>query len=482
MAKEALVRRGVHFLLIIALGLLAYSNTFNVPFQWDDKHNIAENSAIGEPQLLLEGSDQRLGDFFKRRIVGYLSFALNYKLHGLDVTGYHIFNLLVHILNALLVYALIRLMLSAMNTETKSPFNEYVPLFVSLLFVVHPIQTQAVTYIVQRFTSLATMFYLLSLVLYMKFRSSGKVFTYIFAVLSAVLAMKTKEIAFTLPIMIALCEAFFFKGAFKKRFLYLAPFLLTMLIIPLTLIGLKDSGLSESIGSAARLATDMSRWDYLFTQFRVIVTYLRLLILPINQNLDYDYPVHNSFFNWEVLPSFLLLSSIIILGVYLIKRNRLVSFGIFWFFVTLSVESSVIPIQDVIFEHRVYLPSIGAIVAAVAASPYLIRMRKALAALLVTILLFFSVLSYERNNVWRDEARLWEDAVRKSPEKARAYLGLGNAYMKKGRLAESIDSLSTAIELNPQYAEAYLSRGTAYLFGGMKDLAAEDYAIYNAIK
>ncbi|MBI4838692.1 MAG: hypothetical protein HY806_06030, partial [Nitrospirae bacterium] len=192
---------------------------------------------------------------------------------------------------------------------------------------------------------------------------------------------KTKEIAFTLPIIIVLYEFMFFDGKIKKRILYLIPLLLTILIIPLAYMesGKSTGDLISDLSETARLQTEMSRMDYLFTQCRVIVTYIRLLFLPVNQNLDYDYPVYHSFLNPNVFLSFLFLMVIFCIGVYLLYRSRIThylsvcnaqavtlritAFGILWFFVTLSVESSVIPIVDVIFEHRVYLPSIGAIIA-----------------------------------------------------------------------------------------------------------------------
>ena len=268
------------------------------------------------------------------------------------------------------------------------------------------------------------MFCLLSLVLYVKWRilnseaktlnskllTFNSMFLYFVSLISAVLAMKTKEIAFTLPIIIALYEFSFFTETFNsklltfnfKKFLFLIPFLLTMLIIPLSYTGINKSGadLLHVIDKAARTSA-IPRMDYLFTQFSVVGTYLRLLFLPVNQNLDYDYPIYNTFLNPNVFLPFLLLLSIFGLGVYLfycskLKNNdtgykiqdtgyttqnknlylescimnhesvyllRLTAFGIFWFFITLSVESTVLPLEDVIFEHRLYLPSIGIIIA-----------------------------------------------------------------------------------------------------------------------
>ncbi|MBI4839389.1 MAG: hypothetical protein HY806_09700, partial [Nitrospirae bacterium] len=235
----------VHIFLTIIIGLIAYSNTFHVPFQFDDINNIVKNSFVKDLGYFTEPSKTKTAeakgieyyafkyDGFKNRFIGFLTFALNYRLHSLDVTGYHIVNLAIHLLNALLIYRLVLLTFQTpFFRDFNSTFNLHpstlpishpslIALFSSLLFVSHPIQTQAVTYIIQRLTSLATLFYLLSLVMYVKFRthntkkkqkifSLSSVFWYLTSVLSAVLAMKTKEIAFTLPVIIVLYEFFFF--------------------------------------------------------------------------------------------------------------------------------------------------------------------------------------------------------------------------------------------------------------------------------
>ncbi|HWR58589.1 MAG TPA: hypothetical protein VN328_06845, partial [Thermodesulfovibrionales bacterium] len=431
--------RLVHAVLICLVCFLSYSNTFNVPFQFDDLHNISEKPYVRDINMFFDPSRSSQDSSFVMRSVAYITFAVNYWIHGNDVVGYHILNTAIHLLNGFLVYFLVLLTFrtsclgseklkvknekAEQGPEDPSPFTFHLshlfPLAVALLFVSHPVQTQAVTYIVQRLASLATLFYLLSLLMYIKWRlgqqepgdrsqetevgsqqskartrdSRLKTGSYYFlSLISAVLAMKTKEIAFTLPLVIALYEFMFFGGGLKKRILYLVPLLLTMLIIPLGLISIgKPTGeIIGDVSDATKVGTDISRWDYLFSEFRVIVTYIRLLFFPVNQNLDYDYPVYHSFSDPNVFLSFLLLVSIFGLGVYLAYRSwfmahrkrlqanetltpdnelsamsyqRLIAFGIFWFFITLFVESSVIPIADVIFEHRLYLPSVGFFIA-----------------------------------------------------------------------------------------------------------------------
>ncbi len=483
----------VHGALIIILCLAAYSNTFHVPFQFDDPRSISEVPFVRDMR-------QFPNPLTQQRAVGFFTFALNYWFHGTHVVGYHIVNLAIHIMNALLVYALIILsfqtpvLKGAQLTKHAKP----IALFSALLFAGHPIQTQAVTYIAQRFTSLATLFFLLSLVAYIWSRigDTGKpsnyrpLIWYGVSFLASVLAMKTKEIAFTLPVVIALYEFLFLEGAVKKRILLLLPLLLTMSIIPMTLLGTARplGEMLGDIGEVTRLQTTVPRGEYFITEFTVIVTYLRLLFFPVNQNLDYDYPLFESFFSPEVLFSFLVLSLILGTGVYLVYRDRrspgagrFMAFGIFWFFITLSVESSVIPIADLIFEHRLYLPSVGFFLTCTIAlfwGAQRLRARWAGAQQAVVIALAAAAivsagLAYTRNIVWKSEVSLWEDVIRKSPLKARGYNGLGLAYFNKSRYDKAIEAFGKAIELHPAYGVAFNNIGNSYYREGLYDRAIE---------
>jgi tetratricopeptide (TPR) repeat protein len=550
-------------LLITIVSIVSYVNTLNVPFHADDIENIVYRTYVMNIDAFFDPVKTEkfnLGHDFRIRKVGYFTFAVNYRLHGADVAGYHIVNIAIHIINGLLVYFLLlftfrtpyfnnssapplslrggRVGLSSSQPSSVSTLNsqlstQFVSLAAALLFVSHPIQTQAVTYIVQRLASLATLFYLLSLVMYIKGRLasqrqakakveakvekdtapnfrpqssvSAPVLTFfVLSFLSAVLAMKTKEIAFTLPLVIALYEFMFFEGGLKKRMLFLVPLLLTMLIIPMELIALgRPTGeIIGDVSEATRVGTAITRWEYLFTEFRVIVTYIRLLFFPVNQNLDYDYPVYHTFFDPNVFLSFLFLMSIFGIGVYLLYKSRqkargegqeeknkgregvspnairllpiasyrLIAFGIFWFFITLSVESSIIPIADVIFEHRLYLPSIGGFIAVTAALSIVWERIKgkrqwagmAAAGGLGVIIIILSGATYARNNLWLDEVSFWQDVIKKSPSKTRGRVNLGYSYSKQGRFEEAIREFQTAIRLDPDDYQLYNNLGVAY--------------------
>lgn len=491
--RFALTHPLVHAALIILLCLLAYSNTFQVPFQFDDPRSITEVSFVRDlrefPNVLTQP-----------RSIGFLSFALNYRLHGTDVAGYHVVNLVIHIINALLLYQFVMLCFRTpvLKTSSLGVYAKPIALFSALLFAGHPVQTQAVTYIAQRFASLATLFFLLSIVAYTASRlaTTGQrsrrkaIAWYVVSFCSAVLAMKTKEIAFTLPVVIALHELLFFEGPIKKRLLIVLPLVLTMVIIPMSLLGTAGplGDVISDVSEVTRLQTDTTRSEYLFTQFTVIVTYLRLLALPMNQNLDYDYPLYQSFISWEVVPSFLLLMVIFGIGVYLVYRDRrspgsgrLIAFAIFWFFITLAVESSIIPIADVIFEHRLYLPSIGFfLMCTVSLFLGVERLRsrwpcagKTLTIVLTVVVLLFASLAHVRNRVWQSEERLWKDVIRKSPLKARGYNGLGLAYYNRREHDQAIEAFARAIALHPAYGVAYNNLGNALYWKGLVDQAVE---------
>lgn len=478
--------------LIVLVAALVYSNTLSSPFLFDDFRNIVDNHAIRNLDNLWPPSA-----LSPTRHVGYASFAVNYRLGGLDVFGYHLTNLLIHIGAALLLYRLVLLLYRtpAMSGSRTAP--RATALLAALLFVAHPLQTQAVTYIVQRFASLAAFFYLLSLVLYLeaRLRAGGRAAAplgfYAASIAAALLAMKTKEISLTLPAAVVLVDILFFPGPMvsRKRTALLLPFLLLLAVIPLSLAGGGGGGggpggWMEDLSGAARETRSLSRGVYLVTELRVMLTYIRLLFLPTGQNLDYDFPLARSPFD---PPSMAGLAAVFLLlagAVALAGRARragggdilIVSFGILFFFLALSVESSIIPIRDVIFEHRLYLPLAGAAIAFAAAVASLLAgpvghrlPRGSFPAVAALLVLPLGMAAHLRNEVWKSEIVLWEDVVAKSPAKARPRNNLGNAYYKADRMEEAIREYEAAIGIDPDYVAARTNLGAAYGATGRVD-------------
>jgi hypothetical protein len=490
-----------HLLLIAILGLLVYSNTFDVPFHYDDAIFIVKNPLIKDFGYFTEPSNAervRLSEgvkrFFRTRRVGYLTFWASYRLGELDVMGYHAFSLALHIANALFVYLIVTLTFRTPLLE-KSRFkgrSHLIALFSGLLFVAHPLQTESVTYIMRRVELLAAMFYLASTAAYIGSRLSdgrAKYGLYALALVSAVLGMKTKENVFTLPIAIGLYEFMFFRGGIRKRSLLIVPLLLTMLIIPLEYIDMEKAGsFGATLESATRYPDAPPRLDYLYTQFNVVVSYISLLLFPVGQSVDHDQQVFHSFFETPVFTSFLLLVFVFCIGVYVLRRSgitdnalRLVSFGMFWFFIALSVESSVLPIGETIVEYRTYLPTTGAFIA-LGAGVFLIIERiinkptqRAAIVLLAILTLVLSTATYARNTVWNSEISLWEDVVRKSPNKARGHNNLGDAYQAEGQIDTAMEHFKIAIKLRPDHAIAHYNLGLIYIGRGMANKALREF-------
>jgi protein O-mannosyl-transferase len=501
-------------LLIVLVGIAAYANTLTAPFQFDDDAYIVNNPIIRSFHYFLAPWDvadlteqtptavpPALRYAFMTRFVGYLTFAINYHLNGLNVTGYHVVNLSIHVLSALFLYLIVLSILrTAHFKKGRSAVREAIPDefiagAVALLFVSHPIQTQAVTYLAQRFASLAACFSLLAIYLYSRAVQAPtglrrRAF-YGASILTVVAAMLTKEFTFTLPVLIALYDMMFLPGHRGERIRRLAPFAATMMIIPVLVF--LQQGSVTALDSTMRTitaadASGIPRSHYILTQFRVLVLYLRMLFVPVGQNIDHDMPVFNSLFDVPVLLSFLLLVALFAGAIWLIilsRRNRelpeirLAAFGIIWFFITLSVESSVIPLGELVAEYRLYLPSIGIGMTVVALCSLVARklsLRPALVyGLCVVVVAVLSAATVLRNTTWASEIALWEDAARKSPALVRPHQNLGLYFSVQGRLEDARRELTAALALAPENAELHNNLGTVYKKLGAYDLAIQEY-------
>jgi hypothetical protein len=491
---------------ILVLGLFAYGNSLHGEFVFDDIQQVRDNLAIRDLSAFL-GRSGYLS--YPNRFVGYATLALNYRLGGLEVFGYHLANLIIHLLTSLLVCQLVRLAFRTplVRNTPLAPNVRGVSFVAAGLFATHPLGTQAVTYIVQRFTSLAALFYLLAVVLYLSWRlaaeSSGartvrRAAVYAGVLLSALLAMRTKEIAFTLPAAIILTELLFFPAGGLRRWFPVFPVGAIALLIPASWIDFRGplEDVAASADRVTRLLTPVSRLDYLKTQAVVVVEYLRLLVWPSGQNLDHDFPVFTSAFDPRVLFSLAVLGSLAALAIWLTHRTtprpgrtsldpafRMVAFGIGWFFVTLSVESSLIPIVDVIYEHRAYLPSVGLFAAAATLLGLLFFKVAPENAARVTVLtglglaLLLGSVSMQRNAVWANAVTLWSDAAEKSPGKARPHLLLGEALDAARRYGEAEREFRRAVEIDPDFPPGRTSLATFLQKSGKARDAEAEYRV-----
>jgi tetratricopeptide (TPR) repeat protein len=504
-------------LIFIVTVALSYSNTLDTPFVFDDTQNIKDN-----PHIRLTGLDiKKITDAgFKspcpNRPFANISFAMNYYLDWYDVTGYHIVNTAIHFINAILIYLFSYITLLLLSGDASALqkrqrlWQYHIPAFIaSLLWLSHPIQTQSVTYIVQRMNSMSVMFYMLSLLFYIYGRLTTTVFKrwllFIGCIVSWIVSLGSKEIAITLPVIVFLYEWFFFQdlnlGFIKRSFkFWIGPVVIFAIFALFFYLG-ADPMDKILKGYENR---DFSLYERMLTQFRVVVFYISLLFYPHpgRLNLDHDIEVSHSLFDpITTLFSMLLIIGLILFAVITLIRYKkseadnlkdisryglLLSFCILWFFINLALESSIISLE-MAFEHRVYLPSVSFFLAiSTGVFLFVSRLgrantkadkptRMAVFISFLTISLLLVITTYQRNKVWHNALTLWQDCVKKSPNKARPHNNLGHFYMKKGFLNQASSQLEKALNIDPLYVKAHNNLGLVYDKKGLYDKAVAQY-------
>src|SRR3990167_7289222 len=500
----------IPYLLIISVAIAIYSNTLSAEFVFDDYKTVLNNQLIRNTANL-----QDLWKNNPRRFVSYLSFAVNYQMGKQEVFWYHATNIAIHLLTGVSFFIFLKLLIKTPLLEEKFKIYKKLPFLAALIFLVHPIQTQAVTYITQRMASLAGLFYITALSFYLranlvkqnepsrgkKIISGTKFWLLIsFSLMFSLLAFLTKENTYTLPITMLLIQYLFFAPSIKnfiKKTLPAVPALLLAFFLALASytqwiqlgnLNWKTLFSAQTLMGSFGIFNGFS-WSYLLTQFKVIIYYIKLLFLPISQNLDYDFPMSKSIFEPTTFASLIAILIIIFIGIRLHKKYRLISFGILFFFLTLSIESSIFPLNDVIYEHRLYLPSTGAIIALVGifcefqqAIRKNVRFSEELKTslgrvsrlLIFSAILLLSIATVNRNKIWATQVSIWSDTITKSPNKARPYNGLGIALAKRKQYDAAANAFSKSIEIAP-ISKEYNNLGNALYHLGRYDEAIEKF-------
>lgn len=474
--------QNIDFLIVLFIigscTFFVYSNTFSVPFQFDDTVCIQGNYVIRHIEKLRD-----LFFYWPTRFITYFTFAINYKIHGLNVVGYHIFNLLIHTGCGFLVWAIARFL---KEIDKKDNYGiSLIPVFAALIFTMHPVQTQAVTYIYQRHTCLATFFILSAFLCWIKaaIKENYSSFWFTLSFLLSVSGMFTKEISIVIPFIIAI-HFFWFRNNLKveiktSKVLSWCAFLFVLFVsIVLMTHSINPSEIKQVNSMKGNPEHVITQKDYFLTQGHSFFIYLKLCFLPTKQNIDYDIPISKSIFSPpETFVGFTLMISIFILALYFFKKNKITSFAMIFFIISIIPQSSIIPKPDLIVEHRLYLAVTGFAIF----FPFILyqvskQKKMVFIVFLSVLLIFYGILTYQRNNLWRDPLKLWNDAVMKSPEKARPYLNRGLAHVQKGNIENALTDYTTAINLNPWYIEAYNNRGIAFLIKKNLDDAIIDFS------
>ena len=451
--------------------LTAYWNSFHVPFVFDDLQTIQRNSGVRFGELAAGGIRSIL---FGTREILFKTFALNSRWSGQEVWSYHVVNFAFHFVNGVLLFLIADRLFRSSGTHPER--SRIYAAFAAAFFLVHPVQTESVTYISSRSELLSTFFYLAGLLVFVLWPTHRIGFLCSFAVgVFYFLGIGSKETAITLPATIFLVDFLFLSEAQLRPILSRWRFYLVYVVgASAAIYFLLTVMLKHTVGS--QLAGNLSSTAYFLTETRVLVRYIRLIFLPIGLNLDYDFRPSSSLIEPAVLASIAFLSTLLVLAWWLRRRQPVFAFSIFWFFITLSPTSSFIPIADVIFEHRLYLPLAGVCLS----FPYLIelllvRLGKRptpTSSVASVILLVLITGTLARNYVWGDEVRLFTDVVAKSPLKERPYNGLAYAYYKRGDFERAVSTMEEAMATLPnKAANSWDMLATMYLRHGQSDKA-----------
>jgi len=469
---------------MLTLGL--YASTADFPFVFDDINNIRDNPHIRAEQLSWDALSRAATHGSTTRPVAYASFALSYRVGGLEPAAYRWGNIAVHAVCGWLVYLLaLRLLALHARLSGQSPPHSLpkthvaAALLTAAIFVAHPLQTQSVTYVVQRMASLSALFSLVSLLCWLagRVRAGGpRRWLWVAAFASWLLALLSKENAATLPAVVLLIEWFFLRDldpAWLRRHAAAIGAAVTV-------------GVGLGVAYLA-VWTNAYHWEFygftpverMLSELRVLWRYLALVALPLPswQNLGHEVAISRSLLD---PPTTLVAGAglaLLFAGlVATARRRRLVAFCGLWFFVNLLIESSFLPIA-LMYEHRLYLPLVGpALLVSHALFGLRPRIEPWAVAAGVALIALLAVGTVSRNQVWRDETALWSDVVSKSPGDARAWNNLGQAHEQSGRFDAAARTFAEAARLDPDYPRAHANLGIALQRLGRLDEALESYA------
>lgn len=469
----------VFFLTVI--GFTVYSNTLDASFLLDDLVNIVDNQSIRMEEFSLRGLIEVrsfYSEYIFDRPLAYMTFALNYYYGGLNVFGYHLVNTIIHILTGIGVYHLVKVTAELSGANRKS---NLIAAWTALLWLVSPVQTQAVTYIVQRMTSMAAMFYVYSLLFYVKGRTGEGRKAATFLSLSTfffLLALLSKQNTITLPLFIVLYEYCFLRTAQVRAG---SSLYLTLAIGVLLVAGLLYLS-RDYLEIKKFLPTGYAFRERVMTEARVIMFYISIMFLPVASKLAFyhDFPFSRGLLSpFSTLPSIIFIAAAIVFSLIRLRRDPFVSFFVLWFFINILPESLFLQIYPV-FEHRLYLPSVGFYAAIVCLVARVFESmgekgRGLSLAVLLLIPALFSINTYERNKDWHDDLSIWSDNVRKSPDIPNPHEGLGMAYMMRGELEQAEAELKAAKGLDPLSSSAGLGLGILYYKKGDISRAFEEF-------
>jgi len=461
---------GAKILLILLSVSLIYSNTLHVPFVFDDITNIRDNVSLRLQGLSLnELQSAMVGGPSHTRPLAMLTFALNYYFHGYSPLGFHIVNIVVHLLNTVLVWGLFSQVCRLLRRDyaTEGIDREWVPFAASFLWAIHPVQTQAVTYVVQRMTSLSTLFYLIAILFYLKGRRhSGRsaVVYYFVTVTAGMFSMGCKEIAATLPMTLFLLEWLILQkggvGWLKRHFLILCAGTGGFICFCWYQLGANPLDV---------IITGYERFGYgpverLMTQFRVLCHYITLIVFPHPSRLNLEYDFSISYGMLDPISTILSIGfwiALLVAAFFYRTKRPFFSIAIFWYIATMLIESTVIPLH-MVYEHRNYLPSIFMFLFVMDWFFRHVRFYSWRTIITVVFALTLCFWTIQRNEVWKSELTLWEDGYIKAPGNPKNAYNYAGALYRTGNREEAIKKYYEALAMVPN--DCHVHNDLAVLF------------------
>ncbi|HWX42907.1 MAG TPA: tetratricopeptide repeat protein [Blastocatellia bacterium] len=458
--------------MVSVLGAIAYIDTFKSPFIFDDEW-ITHNRDIRQlwPLTTVLFSKANV-----HRPMVALSFAINYAISGLNVWSYHAVNLTIHILAALTLFGIVKVTLTGERLRGRFGANaDSLALAVALVWMLHPIQTMAVTYTVQRCESLMGLFYLLTLYAAIRGFDSGSRKWYALSIAACAAGMLSKQVMVTAPVLVLLYDVLFVTGSLRTSFVKRKWFYLglagTWAVLAATLIAAPTN---QTAGFAVKTITPLR---YLLSEFGVIVYYLRLAFWPSPLCLDYVWPRAST--AAEIVPFAIIVGALVFATIYCVMRLKPAGYLGAWFFLVLSVTSSIMPFDDLIFEHRLYLP-LAAVAALVVLGGYSggrwlldraafrygspagtggdVGRRLALASIVIVVAAL-GFLTLRRNVDYRNPMTLWMDVLAKQPQNGRARNNLGVLLLEKQDFDAALPQFELACLYSPNSTNAHCNLG-----------------------
>jgi hypothetical protein len=482
------VRTFSAFLFLLVLVTRAYGNTFRASWHFDYHPNILLNPRVHlreiSPHTLLRVFSEGFGgEENLYRPVSCLSFALNWIWSQEQPAAYHVTNTLVHLLTGFFLFLAVQSLFRCPRLITPYPgWGSFIALLAAALWALHPIQTEAVTYIVQRMASLAALFYVLGIYLYVRSRTSAsrvwRILGFCAVALSFALALGSKENAATFPAALVIIEACFFRDLRRPRtrWVLIATFAGILLLAMLTGAFLfRQFHLLAFLEEYARRPFTLS--ERLMTEPRIVLFYLSQILLPLPSrfSVQHDIALSTSLLEpWCTVPAMAAVLSLLGLGLFQMGKRPLLAFSILFYFLNHLMESTFAPLE-LVFEHRNYLPTLflflpisawlAGLMVRLSERGRLIGVPVSLVALTITALV---LATFERNEAWRDEKSLWADALTKAPDSFRPYHNLAVQYHLEGSYEEALRLYRAATHkknLHSIYSKSDTYVHMSYIYG-----------------